>query len=95
MIIETVKISVEHFRFSKLGVLHKYLRHKTVVVIQCDNCGSTFQRDLGKMDHRRLNNNYFHVCPNCNPKRFAQSKSAERRGLWNTSVDKDIDIGRF
>jgi predicted RNA-binding Zn-ribbon protein involved in translation (DUF1610 family) len=95
MILETIKISVEYVRVSKLGVPHNYMRHKTVVVIKCDNCGNTFQRDLSKMDHRRLNNNYFHVCSNCNPKRFAQRKGVERRGLWNTSVDKDIDIGRF
>lgn len=95
MIIETVKISTEYNRTSKLGVSHKYLRHKTIVIIQCDSCESTFERDLGKMDRRRLDNNYFHVCPNCNPKQFAQRKGVERRSLWNTSVDTDIDIGRF
>lgn len=95
MIIETKKISVKHVRVSKLGVEHSYSRSKTVVVIRCDNCGLEFDRDLGKMDHRRLDNSYFHVCPNCDPKRFAQSKGAERRSLWNSTVDKDIDISRF
>lgn len=95
MIIETKKIPVKHTRVSKLGVEHPYLRLKTVVVIRCDNCDDQFERDLSKMDHRRLNNSYFHVCPNCDSKRFAQKKGAERRSLWDSTVDKDIDISRF
>ena len=95
MILETKKIPVEHTRVSKLGIKHAYSRLRTVVVIRCDNCGVRFERALGKMDHRRLSNSYFHVCPHCDPKRFAQRKGAERRTLWNSTVDRDIDISRL
>ena len=47
------------------------------------------------MDHRRLSPEYTHVCPNCNPKQYAQSKGVERRRFWNTTVDLDIDIDKI
>ena len=47
------------------------------------------------MDKRRLNNDYFHVCSNCDTKRFAQSKGVERRRIWNMSVDADLDISKI
>jgi hypothetical protein len=46
------------------------------------------------MDHRRLNDTVFHVCPNCDAKRFAQSKGAERKRFWNLTADLDIDISK-
>jgi len=95
MIIEIKKISSQHIRTSNRGTKHTYLRTKTVIIIKCDNCSNIFQRDLGKMDHRRLNNNYFHVCSDCNSKQFAQRIGVDRRRLWDIAVDKDIDISRF
>jgi len=95
MFLETKKSITKHTRTSKLGIEHDYTRAKTVAVFKCDNCGSIFERDIGKMDHRRLNNRYFHVCSTCNPKQFAQKKGVERRTIWEISVDSDIDISRY
>jgi predicted RNA-binding Zn-ribbon protein involved in translation (DUF1610 family) len=95
MFVETKKITIQYTRTSKLGVEHSYIRNKTIVVFLCDNCGEQFERELGKMDHRRMDNNYFHVCSKCNPKQFAQSKSVEKRCFWNMPVDTDIDITRY
>jgi predicted RNA-binding Zn-ribbon protein involved in translation (DUF1610 family) len=95
MFIETKKYTAKHTRLSKLGHDHEYTRTKTLAVFRCDECGQQFERELGKMDHRRLNNQYFHVCTNCNPKKFAQKKAAEKRTLWEISVDTDIDISRY
>jgi len=95
MFLETKKYTAKYTRTSKLGHSHEYTRTKTSAVFRCDACGQRFERDLGKMDHRRLNNQYFHVCPACNPKKFAQKKAAEKRTLWEISVDTDIDISRY
>ena len=92
MFIETKKITAQYSRKSKSGVTHIYSRIKTLAMFNCDNCNLPFNRELGKMDHRRLNNNYFHVCPNCNPKQFAQKQGVERRTLWNLPADSDIKI---
>ncbi len=93
-----IKIDVEkttHTRTSKLGVEHKYERKKSVVVLRCDNCGEVFKRDKGKMDPNRLNNNFFHCCNNCNPKRFAQKKGAERKIIWDKTVSSLDDISKL
>ena len=92
MFIGTTKITAHYSRKSKSGTEHTYFRIKTLAVFICDKCYTEFNRDLGKMDHRRLNNEYFHVCPNCNPKQFAQEQGVERRKLWNTPVDSDRKI---
>jgi hypothetical protein len=93
--LETKKIHTLYKRSSKLGVEHCYTRTKTLVVFRCDNCSTVFERDLGKMDHKRLSNIYFHVCSNCNAKQFAQRKGVEKRKFWDLSVDNDIDITRL
>lgn len=92
MLISTKKVTTTHTRTSKLKNTHSYSRVKTVAVLQCDNCQSLFEREQGQMDRRRVSTQYFHVCPNCNPKQFAQKKGVERRQLWNTSVDSDLKI---
>jgi hypothetical protein len=95
MILETKTVTVQRTRKSKLGVEHQYMRNKTVVVIRCDSCNCTFERDLGQMDHRRLDRAYTHVCSQCNQKQFAQQKGVERRRFWNIPVDTDLDIGKI
>jgi hypothetical protein len=95
MFIETKKYTTKYTRTSKLGQPHEYTRIKTLAVFLCDECRKQFEREVGKMDYRRLNNQYFHVCPTCNPKKFAQKKSVEKRTLWEISVDTDIDISRY
>jgi hypothetical protein len=92
MIIETKRVTLTYVRYSKLKNAHPYSRTKTIVVIKCDCCQSLFEREKGSMDHKRLSNNYFHVCSNCNSKQFAQKKGVERRQLWNISVDSDLKI---
>jgi uncharacterized protein with NRDE domain len=95
MIIETRSVTTEYTRASKLKKSHPYTRTKTIVVIECDSCRSLFERALGSMDKRRLDNGYYHVCPNCNQKKFAQNKSVEQRRFWNMPVDSDIDIAKI
>ena len=92
MIIEIKKVILTYIRHSKLKNSHSYNRSKSVIVIQCDSCQSLFEREKGTMDHRRLNNDYFHVCVECNPKQFAQKKGVERRQLWKLPVDSDLKI---
>jgi len=95
MFIETIKVKTEHTRNSKTGVAHTYIRNKTVALFKCDSCTIEFTRELGHIDHRRLNNDYSHVCPNCNQKKFAQSKGVERRRFWNLPADSDLDISKI
>jgi hypothetical protein len=92
MFIETKKVTTQYTRSSKLKKSHAYSRVQTIAVFQCDCCESLFERALGKMDYRRLSDNYFHVCANCNPKQFAQQKGVERRLIWNMPVDSDLKI---
>lgn len=92
MIIETKRVTTQYKRDSKLKNAHPYSRTKTVIVIQCDNCKSLFERLQGTMDRKRINNDYFHVCPNCNPKQFAQQKGVDRRTIWNLPVNSDLKI---
>lgn len=47
------------------------------------------------MDPKRLNNNYFHVCSNCDAKVFAQKKGVEKKKVWNMSASSDIPIGKL
>lgn len=95
MFIETVKVVQTFTRDSKNKKSHAYTRTRTVARFCCDNCQTIFERLLGNMDRRRLSNDYCHVCPNCDNKRFAQKAGVERRKLWNMSVDTDIDITKI
>lgn len=92
MFLKEKSITTEYSRKSKLGQDYTYTRTKLVYEFLCDNCGSEFMRSKGLMDPRRANNNYFHVCPNCDAKRFAQTKGVDRRRLWGMTVDQDLDI---
>ena len=95
MYLKAKKILSEYTRPSKLGVVHTYKRQKTVGIFRCDNCGIVFERELGKMDYRRLSNSYFHVCSKCDAKRFAQKKGIERKHIWDMPVNSDIDISKI
>ena len=88
MFIKSIKVKTKYTRTSKLGLSHTYSKTKTLAVFQCDGCGSTFERPVAKMDPKRLNNEYSHVCTGCDSKRFAQKKGVERRRLWDTPIDK-------
>ena len=84
-----------HIRRSKNGVEHQYYRQKTYVKLRCDCCNLEFVRPRGSMDPKRLNNNYFHVCKNCDAKKFAQKKGVERKQIWNLSASSDLPIGKL
>jgi len=85
----------QHVRLSKLGTQHEYVRRKTVAVFRCDNCDETFTRDLKQMDHRRLSNNYFHVCSSCDAKKFAQRKGVERKQIWDMPASTELPVGKY
>ena len=85
---------IQHTRISKLGREHVYSRKKTVAIFRCDHCDEIFSRDLKHIDHRRLSNNYFHCCSNCDAKRFAQRKGAERKIIWDMPASLDWPVGK-
>lgn len=85
----------QYERTSKLGVSHKYTRCKTVLIFRCDNCDREFARDRANMDPKRVSNNYFHICPNCDAKRFAQRKGVEKRKIWDMPASSMMPIGKL
>jgi hypothetical protein len=86
--------TMKYLRTSKLGVEHSYTRSKTVALFRCDNCNDTFERDLKQIDYRRLSNNYFHVCSNCDAKRFAKRKAVERKAIWDMPASSTLPVGK-
>lgn len=95
MFITTETETKIYTRISKLGKEHPHVRTRTVAVFRCDSCGESFRRLKEKISPKRLNNNYFHCCSNCDAKRFAQKKGAERRTIWDMPVNSDLDISRL
>jgi hypothetical protein len=95
MLIKVYQIQVEYTRTSKNKKEHMYYRNQNVALLQCDACSKKFERRVSQMDPRRLNTKYVHVCSECNPKQFAQSKGVENRKFWNTTVDLDLDIDKI
>lgn len=95
MYIETKQIKHEYQRKSKLGTTHVYYRTFRLAVLRCDNCGEIFERPKSKIDPKRLSNSYFHCCPNCDTKRFAQKKGAERKVIWDRPASSSDDISRL
>lgn len=82
-------------RTSKLGTEHSYFRDKTLAVLVCDNCDEIFKRELKKISSKRLSNNYFHCCSNCDAKKFAQRKGVERKKIWDMPASLDLPISKF
>ena len=85
----------QYTRHSKLGEEHTYFRNKICAVLRCDNCDDIFRRDLKHISRDRLSNNYFHVCSNCDAKRFAQKKGVERKKIWDLPASSTLPIGRY
>lgn len=85
----------EYQRVSKLGNVHTYLREHVVAVFRCDNCSEIFRRDRAKMSPKRLSNNYFHCCGNCDVKRFAQRKGVEHKKIWDMKASSLDDVAKF
>lgn len=88
-------VRTEYVRKSKLGKEHRYVRDKTVAIFRCDNCDNIFKRDIKKIDRKRLNNNYFHCCPNCDSKRFAQRKGVEQKKIWDLPASTTLPVGKY
>ena len=84
-----------YIRASKLGKEHSHTRTKRIIVFRCDNCGEIFKRDRASMSPKRLSNNYFHCCANCDSKKFAQKKGADRRTIWNKPASSLDDISKL
>lgn len=95
MFLKTKRQRTEYERLSKLGHKHCYSRTKTVAVFRCDNCGNEFQRDIRKMERKRLSNNYFHCCSECDAKRFAQRKGVEQKQIWDLPASVELPVGKF
>jgi hypothetical protein len=95
MFLKEYTIDTEHCRFSKSGKEHRYVRKKRIALFRCDNCNSEFERPRGSMDPKRLNNNYFHVCDQCDAKRFAQKRGVERKKVWELTASSDLPIGKL
>jgi len=95
MFINEFKKQSRHTRKSKHGHEHFYTREITYCVFRCDSCDAEFVRPRGSMDPKRLNNNYFHVCSNCDAKRFAQKKGVERKQVWNLHASSNLPISKL
>ena len=95
MFLKEFKKETRHTRTSKLGKPHSYKRYQTFVSLRCDSCDDEFTRPRGSMDPKRLNNNYFHVCSNCDAKKFAQKKGVEKKQVWNLSASSTMPIGKL
>lgn len=95
MFIKIEKEKTLYKRTSKNGIEHEYYRYKSIVVLRCDSCREIFTRNRGSMDPTRLSNNYFHVCPLCDSKRFAQKKGIDKKKIWDVPVSSLDDISRL
>jgi hypothetical protein len=85
----------QHTRKSKLGTEHEYVRERTYALFRCDSCDIDFSREKGKMDPKRLSNNYFHVCSNCDAKRFAQKRGIQKKQVWDLPASSGLDISKL
>jgi|TARA_R110000851_G_scaffold252272_4_gene404794 DNA-directed RNA polymerase subunit RPC12/RpoP len=95
MFIREFKKESRHVRKSKTGKEHAYKRDITYCVFRCDNCDTEFTRTRGSMDPKRLNNNYFHVCKNCDSKRFAQKMGITKKQIWDMPASSNLDISKL
>ena len=95
MFIKEFTVSKRHERLSKNGKPHEYWRTSTMVVLRCDSCTTEFTRPRGSMDPKRLSNNYFHVCSNCDAKRFAQQRGVSSKKVWTLKASSDIPINKL
>ena len=95
MFIREYTLKKMYERLSKLGKLHKYYRDVTMVVLRCDNCNAEFERSRGSMDPKRISNNYFHVCENCDAKVFAQKMGITRKKIWDMPASSNLDISKL
>jgi len=95
MFLKEYTITKRYERLSKFGKVHEYWRTSTICVFRCDNCDIEFERARASMDPKRLSNSYFHVCKNCDSKKFAQKKGVEQKQKWNMSASSNLPISKL
>jgi hypothetical protein len=95
MFLKTKRQRTTHSRTSKLGLTHTYERIKTIAEFRCDNCDTEFERDIRNVNRKRLSNNYFHVCSDCDSKRFAQRKGVEQKKIWDLPASTTLPVGKY
>jgi hypothetical protein len=95
MFLKTEMHENQYVRRSKCGEEHTYTRKKTLAIFRCDNCDEDFTRDLKHVDRKRLSNNYFHCCSNCDSKRFAQRKGVEQKQIWDLPASTTLPVGKY
>jgi len=95
MFLDLRRKKMVYFRKSKTGKDHEYFRWRSIAVFRCDNCDSLFERDLKHIHSKRLNNNYFHVCSNCDAKRFGQNRAVEKKKIWDMPASLDLPVSKF
>lgn len=89
------KEKTQHERISKLGKVHTYVRCRRMIKLRCDACATEFVRSRGKMNPKRISNNYFHVCDSCDAKRFAQKQGVIRKQIWDMPASSGLDISKL
>ena len=95
MLLGEYEEKTQHERMSKHGKVHTYTRFRRMVKLRCDSCSVEFVRERGKMDPKRISNNYFHVCDNCDAKRFAQRQGVIRKHIWDMPASSGLDISKL
>jgi len=95
MFIKQYTLKKTHTRCSKTGKEHTYSRNTTMCVFRCDNCDAEFERTRGSMDPKRLSNSYFHVCKNCDSKKFAQKMGVTKKQIWDMPASSNLDISKL
>jgi hypothetical protein len=95
MFIKTEIQQNHYIRLSKLGHQHEYVRNKIAVILRCDSCDREFVRDLKHIDKKRLSNNYFHCCSECDAKRFAQRIGVEQKMIWDMPASTTLPVGKY
>ena len=95
MFLDTKIVIKKYKRKSKTGKIHEYTRKQTVARFRCDNCNREFERTLKQINRKRLSNNYFHCCSDCDAKKFAQRKGVEQKNIWNMPAGIDWPVGKF
>lgn len=66
-----------------------------MIRLRCDNCSQIFVRPRSRMQAKRMNNNYFHVCDHCDAKKFAQKKRLHRSKLLDMKASSLEDISKL
>ena len=78
----------------KASIIHT-VEEKQYVDLFVINVKKNFLRDKGSIDPKRLSNHYHHVCPTCDPKRFAQKKGVEKRKKLDLPADGLVTIDKL